>query len=157
MKPHILQTVADLRQERERLDDIIATLERYGAATQDEATPAPGPVESAPAPAKPTKQKPSAKASKPKATLTTQVRHAISKVGSKFKVGDLMEHLPGLDAQQVGSVCSKLRAEHELAKLGWGEYARTDRFGLGGNGTPSKTEEEYAKFRSQVAVPQPID
>jgi uncharacterized protein YlxP (DUF503 family) len=35
MKDHIAKTIADLKSERAKLDEIIATLERYGAATSD--------------------------------------------------------------------------------------------------------------------------
>jgi hypothetical protein len=40
MKPHIAQTVADLKAEAARLADMIATLERYGAET-DPTAPVP--------------------------------------------------------------------------------------------------------------------
>lgn len=158
MKPHIAQTVADLRQERERLDDIIATLERYGAAT-DDAHPLDAAAEAAPEPQPQPTARPAKRGRKPKSddgSMMDQVRAAILKIKrQQFKVAELKEHVPHLNAEQLGNACSKLRTKKELMKTGFGTYARTDRFGLGGTGAPSETEADYRRMRESLNIHVP--
>ena len=169
MKPHIAQTLSDLRAEQFKLQSMIDVIEAYGRATADEAGTTEGsdaPAGANPQPATCPPRKPAENRKRAKGETSYAVRpgrgvlapllRAIwgAKPGWEFTVAELSEivrnkrevrsltHIP----MRVGVACCNATENGHLVRLSHGRGARFK--------VPQTVAKQYSEYKESLPKPQ---
>lgn len=86
-------------------------------------------------------------------TIVAQIRSAIAGLGAKFTTKELCAQLPAVRPKLVSDTLIRFRKGHELMKLGYGEYGKTDKFN--GGTAPNDKERAYRELRSTITAKVP--